>query len=277
MRVLFFFLFLFSPLFSQRIITLSPAVNEIVFALKKGDDIVGNTQYCTFPKTSKTIPKVGGYYNISLEKVLALNPSLVILEKNNLSLVPKFQKLHIETMAISTVSLPVLFESFEKIGMKIGASTEAKKLIDSIKKSILKTQNILKDKKILIVFGSHLNLQKQIYVSGNHLYFADIIRASGNKNAFEGKSTKQPSLSYEGLIATNPDIVIILAPFAKKQNRSIKGIIKPWLSMPITAAKKHCIYVIDKDYAGIPSDRVRFFIHDFEGALRDAKDKFSAL
>jgi len=277
MRYFLSLLLLFSSLSAQRIITLSPAVNEIVFALGKGDDVVANTEYCTFPKVSKALPKVGGYYNISLEKVLALRPSLVILEKNNLSLVPKFQKLGIKTLAISTVSLPILFESFKKIGDKIGAETEAKKLIDSVQNSLLRTQNILKDKKILIVFGSHLNLQKQVYVSGNHLYFADIIRASGNQNAFNGESTKQPTLSYEGLIATNPDIIIILAPFAKQQHRSTEGIIKPWLSMPIIASKKRCIYVIDKAYAGIPSDRVRLFIRDFEGALHDAKDKLSKL
>jgi len=273
MRVLFFLLFFFTSLFAQRIITLSPAVNEIVFALGKGADVVANTEYCTFPPASKSLPKVGGYYNISLEKVLALRPSLVILEKNNLSLVPKFKKLGIKTLAISTVSLPILFESFTKIGAKIGATQEAKKLIDSVQSALFKTQNILKDKKILVVFGSHLNLQKQVYVSGNHLYFADIIRASGNQNAFKGKSTKQPALSYEGLIATNPDIIIILAPFAKEQHRSIKSIVNPWLAMPITAAKKQCIYVIDKAYAGIPSDRVRLFIKDFEGALRDAKNR----
>jgi iron complex transport system substrate-binding protein len=273
MKTLLLLLLLLSSLFSQRLITLSPAVNEIVFALGKGADIVGNTEYCTFPKASKSIPKVGGYYNISLERVLALHPTLVILEKNNLALLPKFKKLGIKTVDVSTTSLRDLYKSFQKIGREIGASKAATKLVDAVEESIFKTQHILKDKSVLIVFGSHLNLQKQIYVSGNHLYFADIIRMSGNQNAFTGNTTKQPTLSYEGLIATNPDIVIILAPFAKQQHRSIKSIIKPWLSMPITAAKKACIYVIDKDYAGIPSDRVRLFIQDFQGVLRDAKNR----
>ena len=277
MKIVFLLCLTLFSLEAKRIITLSPAVNEIVYALGKGDEVIANTQYCNFPKRTQKLPKVGGYYAISIEKVLALKPTLIILEKNNLALKPKFEKLGLEVLDISTTSLQALENSFARIGQKIDAKEEAKKLITSLKNSLIQTQNILKNRQILIVFGSHLDLRKQVYVSGNHLYFADIIRQSGNQNAYHDKTNKQPALSYEGLIASNPDIIIILAPYAKTQNRSKKSIIKPWLNMPITAAKYKTIYVIDKEYAGIPSDRVRLFIHDFKGTLHDAKDKLPKL
>jgi len=262
---------------AERIITLAPSVNEIVFALGHGDEVVGNSEHCSYPEISKDIPKVGGYFAISLEKVLALRPTLIIMAKNNLPLKPKFEKLGIEVIDVSTVSLQELLQSFKTIGKRIGAKEEALSLIQEVEKALLSTTDILENKKILIVFGSHLDLNRQIYVSGNHLYFADIIKHSNNQNAYHDTSTKQPALSYEGLIATNPDIVIILAPYAKTQKREISAIIKPWLKIPITAATKKTIYVIDKEYAGIPSDRVRFLIKDYEEILRDAKDKLSRL
>jgi len=277
MKILLLTLFIFLQLQAERIITLSPAVNEIVYALGKGSDVIGNTAYCTFPPTSTEVTKVGGYYSISLEKVVALKPSLIIMEKNNLALKPKFEKLNIEVLAISTSSLKALFESFLQIGKRLDTIAKSKQILEKLESSLLQTENILTNRQILIVFGSHLDLNRQVYISGNHLYFADIIKRSGNHNAYHDKSNKQPTLSYEGLIATNPDIVIILAPYAKKQKRTIKNIINPWLKMPITAAKKETIYVIDKEYAGIPSDRVEFFIKDFERILHDAKDKFSQL
>lgn len=64
----------------QRIITLSPSLNEIVFALGSGKNIVANTQYCNYPSESKNIPKVGGYSSISLEKMLLAKPTLVFAQ-----------------------------------------------------------------------------------------------------------------------------------------------------------------------------------------------------
>jgi len=277
MKTLLLLSFLLLHAAAERIITLAPSVNEIVFALGAGDEVVGNSQYCTYPEKSQKVPKVGGYSSISLEKVVALRPTLIIMGKSNLPLKPKFEKLGIEVIDVSTLSLQELLESFITIGKRVGAQERALRLIKEIEKRLLSTRNILKNKKILIVFGSHLDLNRKVYISGNHLYFADIIRKSGNQNAYHDSSTKQPALSYEGLIATNPDIVIILAPYAKSQKREKASIIKPWLKMPITAAIKKSIYVIDKEYAGIPSDRVQLLIKDFEGILRDAKDKLSQL
>jgi iron complex transport system substrate-binding protein len=63
----------------QRIVSLTPALTEILFAVGAGDRVVGVTQYCDFPPAAKTRPKVGGYVNPSVEAVLALKPDLVIV------------------------------------------------------------------------------------------------------------------------------------------------------------------------------------------------------
>jgi len=70
----------------ERIVALSPAINEILFALGKGSEVVGNTTYATYPEAAKKIPKVGGYFSVSLEKILALKPTLVLMQKNKISL-----------------------------------------------------------------------------------------------------------------------------------------------------------------------------------------------
>jgi len=49
-------------------------------------NVVGNTEYCKFPKESLAVEKVGGYFNPSLEKILSLNPSIVIMQRNNYKL-----------------------------------------------------------------------------------------------------------------------------------------------------------------------------------------------
>ncbi len=258
----------------QRIIALSPAINEILFALDKKDEIVGNTTYATYPKESQSITKVGGYFSISLEKIVMLRPTLVLMQKNNLLLKSKLKKLGIKTEVIYLSSLIDIKKGIKKIGTLTKTDTKAQMLIDDIDRAIKDIDGILKNRKILIVFGEQFDLKKEIFVSGNSIYFADIIRASGNKNALKNTKTKQPMLSYEGIIKTNPDIIYILA-HTVRDNKEVQKLIEPWLKLSITASKAKTIYLTTQKYASMPSHRVVNFIKDFKEILKDANAKLA--
>ncbi|MCH9814547.1 MAG: helical backbone metal receptor [Epsilonproteobacteria bacterium] len=272
-----FLLFLSTTLWAgeQRIVALAPSINEILFALGKGEEIVGNTTYATYPKASQSIPKVGGYFSVSLEKIINLNPTLVLLQKNNLSLKSKFETLGIKTELISISSLSDIKNSIQKIGSLTGREEKAEKIVKEIDQMIETTKGVVKDKKILIVFGRQFDLKKEIFISGNGIYFADIIHASGNQNAFTEKSSRQPMLSYEGIIAANPDIIYILAHSVDGEQKEEGALIVPWLKLPISAAKTKTIYATTKKYAGMPSNRVVHYIKDFREVLQDAKRKLA--
>ncbi len=276
MRNILWLMLLCMGLFAQeRIIPLAPSLNEILFALGAGDEVVANTTYATYPPASKDKPKVGGYFSVSLEKILAHKPTLVLMQKNNLALKPKLEKLGIRTETIFISSLQDIEDGINKIGALTGREENATKLVQQIQNKIKTTKGILSDKKILIVFGVVFDLKRAIYISGNDLYFADIIRASGNQNAYKEKSSKQPTLSYEGIVKLNPDIIYILAHRIKDMQK--KQLLIPWRTLPVTAAKRGTIYISTKKYAGMPSQRVVQYIHDFKEVLEDAKCKLNRI
>ncbi len=277
MKYLFIFLLFCTALFGaqQRIVALSPAINEILFALGKGGEVVGNTTYATYPKEAQSIPKVGGYFSVSLEKIVALQPTLVLMQKNNLALKPKLEKLGIKTAFVKISSLHDLKEGIRKIGRLTGARPKAEEIVSRIETALQSLQNILQKRKILIVFGANYDLKREIFVSGNNLYFNDIIEASGNKNAFDETTARQPMVSLEGIVALNPDIVYILAHRVPQKKSS--ALIEPWLKLPITAARAKTVYVTTEKYAGMPSQRIVLFIQDFKEILQDAKDRLAKL
>lgn len=256
----------------ERIIVLSPSINEIVYALGAGDEIVGNTEYCTFPKASLTVTKLGGFFNPNLEKILSLQPTIVIMQQNNLKLSLQLNKLDIQTKVVKIDRLHNIKNSILTIGKLIDKNHEAQNIVNDIDDHLDALKGIVSHKKILIVIGHNTSLVKQIFVVGQNLYFDDIINASGNKNALQSKRKGQPILNQENIIATNPDIVILLAPFIKKKGLNPQDLIAPWKALPISAGKEGQIYIIDGEYAGVPSDRLILFLKDFKDILHAFKN-----
>lgn len=257
----------------ERIITLSPSINELIFALDGGEKIVGNTDFCEFPEESKSIPKVGGYFSPNLEKILALSPDMIVMQQTSIPLENKLKKLGLKTTVLKLTNLQDIKKTIAILGEMLHKKEKATKILQNIEQALQNIKGIVSNQKILIVIGSYTSLKKQVYVVGQNMYLDDIITASGNTNALQTKIKGQPILNMENIIASNPDIVILLSPYSKKRNISKKQLIKPWLDLPINAAKTKAIFVEENEYAGIPSDRLVYFLEDFKRYLTDAKNK----
>ena len=274
MTIFLFILVLCINLLGQeRIVTLSPSINEIVFALGAGKDVVANTNYCDFPEESKAILKIGGYNNISLEKILETKPTVVIGQDYDEKLNSNLKSLGIKTLSYKTNTISSIENTISELGDFFDKKEKAKELISNIDNALLSVNAIVENKKILIVISPKKSLSNQIYVTGNFLYFEDIIKASGNKNAYFSENQAQPVVNTEKIIGMNPDIIILLTPFLDGKKQEQDEIIKAWKQLPINASKDDNIYTVDKLYAGIPSQRVEYFINDFKKILENVKNK----
>ena len=113
---LFILIFCVNLLGSERIVTLSPSINEIVFALGVGENVVANTKHCDFPEESKSVPKIGGYNNISLEKVLELKPTVVIGQDYDEKLNSNLKALGIKTLIYKTNTISSIKNTILELG-----------------------------------------------------------------------------------------------------------------------------------------------------------------
>ncbi|MGE4456655.1 MAG: ABC transporter substrate-binding protein [Arcobacteraceae bacterium] len=271
--ITFLFLFCINLFAYEKIIALSPAINEIIFTLGHGNKIVGNTTYCKFPKQSQDITKVGGYFSPSVEKILNLKPDIVIMQENNLDLSHKLEKIGIKTKVVKIDTIESIKNTISDLGEMLDNKTKADEIIGEINDSLKSLKGIVENKKIIIPIGYNTDLSKEIYVVGQNLYFDDIIEASGNQNALQSSRKGQPVLNMEKILKINPDIVVILSPLMVEKGLSKEELIRPWKQLPINAAKTDAIYVQTGDYAGIPSDRIVQFIKDFKGFLVETRGK----
>ena len=272
-KFLFILIFCINLFGEERIVTLSPSINEIVFALEKGENIVANTMFCDYPIESKSIPKIGGYSSISLEKLLEAKPTIVIGQDYDEKLIENVKALNIKVLSYKTNTIENITNTITQLGLLFNNEEKSKELVSNINKNLDSLKSIVENKKILIVISPKDSLSNNIYVTGNFLYFEDIIKASGNKNAYFSSHSAQPVVNTEKIINMNPDIIVLLAPFHDGKTAELNEIKKLWKTLPINAAKQNNIYAVDKLYAGIPSQRVEFFINDFRKILEDVRNK----
>ena len=272
-KILFILILCINLLAEERIVTLSPSINEIVFALGVGSNVVANTNYCDFPEESKGILKIGGYNNISLEKLLEAKPTVVIGQDYDEKLNSNLNALGIKTLSYKTNTISSIKNTITELGNFFDKQVKAKELLSNIDNALSSINSIVENKKILIVISPKKSLSNQIYVTGNFLYFEDIIKESGNKNAYNSENPAQPVVNTEKIIGMNPDIIILLTPFLDGKKQEQDEIINAWKQLPINASKDDNIYTVDKLYAGIPSQRVEFFIKDFKKILENVRNK----
>jgi iron complex transport system substrate-binding protein len=272
-KFLFILIFCINLFGEQRIVTLSPSINEIVYALGEGQNVVANTKHCDFPEESKSVPKIGGYNDISLEKILDVKPTIVIGQDYDENLIKNLKSLNIKVLSYKTNTIENIKNTILELGILFKKEEKSKEMISRIDDSLNSLKSIVENKKILIVISPKDSLSNQIYVTGNFLYFEDIIKASGNKNAYNSTNSAQPVVNTEKIINMNPDIIVLLAPFYDGKTAELNQLKELWKTLPINAAKQNNIYAVDKLYAGIPSQRVEFFINDFRKILEDVRNK----
>lgn len=207
-----------------------------------------------------------------MEKVVNLNPTIILNQDYDKKLNQSLKDLNFKTLVYKTNSLEDIKFTIKDLGEVFNKKEEAKNLNNQIENSLESLKNIIENQKILIVISPQSTLSNQIFVAGNFIYFEDIIKASNNINAYQSSLKSQPSINSEKLITLNPDIIILLAPYLK-DDKEKDDMLNLWKKLPVNASKQENIYIIDDEYSGISSHRVKYLIDDFKGILEDVRAK----
>jgi len=147
-KFFFTFLLLFSYLMAnERIVSLSPSITEIVYALGDGDKLVGTTTYSLYPQEAKKLPRIGSYVSINIEKVYALKPTLIIAQEFQAQSVAKFKKINLDVLEVDLHSIMSIKSSNLKLGKRLNKEKKALELVANIDKAIKTAKKTKKQKR----------------------------------------------------------------------------------------------------------------------------------
>ncbi len=210
----------------QRIISLVPSQTELLYDLGLRDEVVGITKFCIHPEEwfrSKT--RVGGTKEYDFEKIKALNPDLIIgnKEENNQEQIEELMKDYTVWMS-DIYTLKDACDMITRIGTLVGKQQEATNLKLEIESKFNQFQQFLNPKS-QILSVSYLIWNKPYMVAGNNTFINELLKVCGFKNVFE--QDRYPEITTKQLADANPEIILLSSepyPFKEKHIEEFKAI-----------------------------------------------------
>jgi len=194
----------------KRIVSTAPSVTEILFVLGLGDRVVGVTDFCNYPEAAKSVAKIGGFANPSLEAIVALEPDLVVGSWGNpMEMVNQIERLHIRWIGIKIQSVEDVLTAITTIGKQTGKGKEAEELVAGFRKRIrritARTEQLAPDERPRVFWGGW---NEPIYTAGPGSFINDLIEMAGGRNIAGDAKHPWPRYGLETIVAADPEVFL---------------------------------------------------------------------
>jgi iron complex transport system substrate-binding protein len=193
---------------ARRIISLAPHITELVYAAGAGDRLVGNVEFGQYPPQAKSIPKVGGYERFDLEAILALKPDLVLgwESGNPQAMIARMRALGLTVHLSQPDRIEDVAGELERIGNLAGSEVVAAAAATAFRERHALLARRYSQRPPVDVFYQVWK-QPLMTVNGKQI-ISDVIRLCGGRNVFARLPVLAPTVSVEGVIAADPEVII---------------------------------------------------------------------
>ena len=193
----------------QRIVSLSPANTEILFAVGAGEQMAGIDAYSNYPAETAAIAKVGDYSQVSAEAVVALKPDAVLASSIHRQLVEQLETLGTKVLVVEPATFEALYNDIAMVGRITGHDEQAASVIQEMKTKLAAVADKLKglaaaDRPVVWYEVWDAPLMS----AGPGTYINNVIDLAGGVNLAKDTETDWPEISPEFVVASDPDVII---------------------------------------------------------------------
>ncbi|MGD2093669.1 MAG: helical backbone metal receptor [Phycisphaerales bacterium] len=244
----------------QRIVSLAPSITECLFALGLGNRVMGVTNYCDYPPEALTKSKIGGYYDLNLEAVVALCPDLVICLPEHADHLADLERLGLSYLTVDHRHVATILESLMILGHTCGVPERAKSLVQEIRKRMTTVRKCVVDGErpsVLVCVGRNMGSATidDVYVAGHAGFYDEMITLAGGTNAYQG-NLAFPLVTGEGLLRLKPEIIIDMVADLSENGLTEAEVLQQWDSSPdLPAVKQGRVFLFTDDFVVVPGPR----------------------
>ncbi|HUQ78718.1 MAG TPA: ABC transporter substrate-binding protein [Patescibacteria group bacterium] len=238
-----------------KIVSLTPATTEILFAIGAGDRIVGKVEdFTPYPPEVTAIPDVAKFGEVDVEKIVALGADLVIAGGNSFNPPDKIAQLRTLGVPVLVVYAPDVagvLKDIELTGTAVGKAAEAKDLTASMQAAFDQVAAATASFDKPRVFYE-LDASQKIYTAADDSFLAEMITLAGGDPITTG-STTNFEIPLETLVTADPEL-ILLGDAAYGTTADAVKARNGWAGM--TAVKSGAIVAVDDVVISRPGPRL---------------------
>ena len=252
---------------SQRVISTSPAITEILFAIGAGDRVVGVTDFCNYPEQACRLPSIGGPLNPSTETWITLKPDLIIIQEDSEVIQKNAKIFEIPSLTVSVNNLNNILNSIQIIADSLHMPQAGHQLAIKIKTKIEGYRTHLKKikpRQVLMLLSDTNDPSRDLYAVGRDTFLNELLTIAGGENVLPDTMARYPKVSKEYIIAKSPEIIIEVGPKSNLSKEETLARKKTWGNFStLRAVKDDRLYFIGADYILIPGPRLLNILDDF--------------
>jgi ABC-type Fe3+-hydroxamate transport system substrate-binding protein len=192
-----------------RVISLSPAMTEVLFAIGAGSHVVGVSDYCLSPPEARDLPRAGTVLTPNYEAIARLSPTLIVGDKTLQA--PEEQLAAIApTRLLPWLTLQEITEGIRTLGFLTDRAAASDRLAERMN-SVLGVEAPPDGPEVLLALEHRPGQLSEVwYIKDNSIHGA-ALRAAGGRNVVAQPVKGAPRMSLEKVLELDPQIIVILS------------------------------------------------------------------
>ncbi|KMM87030.1 vitamin B12 transport system substrate-binding protein [Pseudomonas taetrolens] len=197
-----------SVMAATRVVSLSPSLSEMVVELGAADLLVGRLEAGEPSPELLNIPSVGRYGQLDMERLLSLQPDLLLLWPGSVGAGQREQlrRLKIPTYTAEPKTLDQLADQIEALAVTLGRPERGRELANHVRQRLLELRAEHRRDQPLRVF--YQVWDQPLYTLGGGQIISDALKVCGASNVFSDLQLPAPQVSLESVLQRNPDVII---------------------------------------------------------------------
>lgn len=193
---------------ASRIVSLSPATTELVFAIGAGARLVGRTRWCDYPEAARAVPDVGDGIPPNIESVLAQHPDLVLLYRSpqNVDAAERFRAAGSAVLQLDFNHLADVSRLARLIGPLVGRAQAGDSLARVLEQELARIRLPSDSTRPSVLI---LAWDQPPMAIGAGSFQSEILSLAGGRNVFDDITAPSATVSIEAIAARNPALIIV--------------------------------------------------------------------
>lgn len=233
---------------ARRIVSLAPHATESLYAIGAGTLLVGTTDFSDWPAEARRLPRVGGYAGVSVEKVLALRPDLVVgwASGNAPREIARLRALGVPVFLSEPSSLEQVASTFERLGVLTARQAAGRREAAGFRQAVASARQAHAGLPVLDVFVQ-VSETPLLTVNGQQ-FLSALLEVCGGRNLFAGLPQLVPQVSPEAVLAARPQVMLVPGPVSRLERW------RRWPQIPAVATGQ--LHGLPQDWVSRPGPRL---------------------